>query len=60
MQIFKALCCSLGLTLFIAPNIYATTDLDTAENNSIIKEDVASAQVMLELCPTIIDRKSVV
>ena len=48
MQIFKALCCSLGLTLFIAPTIYATTDLDTTENNSIIKEDVASAQVMLE------------
>ncbi|MCK7608429.1 hypothetical protein M0D70_03070 [Acinetobacter portensis] len=58
MQIFKALCCSLGLILFIAPNIYATTDLDTAENNSIIKEDVASAQIMLELCPAIIGQNA--
>lgn len=58
MQTFKALCYSFGLTLLIAPMTHATTDLSATEKNSMIKEDVASAQVMQEVCPAFIGKNA--
>ncbi|MFC6052477.1 MCR_0457 family protein [Acinetobacter portensis] len=48
----------LAITLAMTQSIHATTDLSLAEKNSIIKEDVASAQIMQEVCPTLIGKNA--
>lgn len=50
-SLFSAL--TLSLAAFISPSVMAN-DLTVEENNTIVKEDIASAQVMAEVCPTII------
>lgn len=47
---------SLGCALMFSQAIFATTgaELSSAEADTIAKEDIASAQVMLENCPTLI------
>lgn len=44
---------TLSLAAFISPSVMAN-DLTVEENNTIVKEDIASAQVMAEVCPAII------
>ena len=50
-SLFSAL--TLSLAAFISPSVMAN-DLTVEENNTIVKEDIASAQVMAEVCPAII------
>jgi len=52
-SLFSAL--TLSLAAFISPSVMAN-DLTVEENNTIVKEDIASAQVMAEVCPAIIGR----
>lgn len=52
-SLFGAL--TLSLAAFISPSVMAN-DLTVEENNTIVKEDIASAQVMAEVCPAIIGR----
>lgn len=47
-SLFSAL--TLSLAAFISPSVMAN-DLTVEENNTIVKEDIASAQVMAEVCP---------
>ena len=44
---------SLSITLFFCSSVMAE-DLTPAEAKTLIKEDIAAAQVMLEVCPKLI------
>ncbi len=44
---------TLSLTVFISPSVLAT-DLTVEENDTIVKEDIAAAQVMTVVCPAVI------
>ena len=54
-SLFSAL--TLSLAAFISPSVMAN-DLTAEENNTIVKEDIASAQVMAEVCPAIIGQNA--
>ncbi len=54
-SLFSAL--TLSLAAFISPSVMAN-DLTVEENNTIVKEDIASAQVMAEVCPAIIGQNA--
>lgn len=42
---------SIGCTTLISTSAFATSVLSTEERNTILKEDIAAAQVMQEQCP---------
>ena len=50
----------LGLTIaaLLSPTVLADTALTQAEANSIIKEDIASIQVMAEMCPALLGKSA--
>ncbi|MBD8008248.1 MULTISPECIES: MCR_0457 family protein [Acinetobacter] len=48
---------TLSLTVFISPSVLAT-DLTVEENDTIVKEDIAAAQVMTEVCPAVIGQNA--
>ena len=48
---------TLSLAAFISPSVMAN-DLTVEENNTIVKEDIASAQVMAEVCPAVIGQSA--
>lgn len=48
---------TLSLTVFISPSVLAT-DLTVEENDTIVKEDIAAAQVMTEVCPAMIGQNA--
>lgn len=48
---------ALSLATFVSPAVIAN-DLTAEENDMIVKEDVASAQVMIEVCPGIIGQNA--
>lgn len=48
---------ALSLATFVSPAVIAN-DLTAEENDMIVKEDVASAQVMIEVCPSIIGQNA--
>ena len=48
---------TLSLTAFISPSVLAT-DLTVEENDTIVKEDIAAAQVMTEVCPAVIGQNA--
>lgn len=54
-SLFGAL--TLSVAAFISPSVVAN-DLTTAENDTIVKEDIAAAQVMAEVCPTVIGQSA--
>jgi hypothetical protein len=49
---------SLFLAVLFTQTAQANYELSIAEKNTMIKEEVASAQVMKELCPSIIGKNS--
>lgn len=50
----------LGLCIatLLSQTVLANNDLTQAETNTLIKEDIASAQVMAEVCPTIMGKNA--
>lgn len=54
-SLFSAL--TLSVAAFISPSVVAN-DLTTAENDTIVKEDIAAAQVMAEVCPAVIGQSA--
>ncbi len=52
---------SLSCAVLLSQSIFASgTDLSTAESDTIIKEDIAAAQVMAEFCPAIVGSEAVI
>ncbi|HJF27936.1 hypothetical protein OC498_04655 [Acinetobacter bohemicus] len=49
---------ALCFSALFSHSVLATTDLTTEESNTIIKEDIAAAQVMAEVCPAIIGKNA--
>ncbi|WP_216936860.1 MULTISPECIES: MCR_0457 family protein [unclassified Acinetobacter] len=54
-SLFGAL--TLSVAAFISPSVLAS-DLTVEENDTIVKEDIASAQVMAEVCPAVIGQNA--
>lgn len=48
---------ALSLAALVSPSVMAS-DLTAEENNTIVKEDIASAQVMAEVCPAMIGQNA--
>ncbi|MGE8538913.1 MAG: MCR_0457 family protein [Acinetobacter sp.] len=48
---------ALSLAALVSPSVMAS-DLTAEENNTIVKEDIASAQVMAEVCPVVIGKNA--
>ena len=51
---------SLGCVVVLAQTVCANSDLSAAEADTIVKEDIASAQVMVEICPALVGSESVI
>lgn len=49
---------SLGVAALLSQAVLANEGLTPAEANTMVKEDIASAQVMLEVCPAIIGKNA--
>ena len=49
---------TLVLCAIISTLAMANTELSNAEADTIIKEDIAAAQVMIELCPALVGSKA--
>ena len=49
---------SLGVAALLSQAVLANEDLTPAEANTMVKEDIASAQVMTEVCPAIIGKNA--
>ena len=49
---------SLGIAALLSQAVLANEDLTPAEANTLDKEDIASAQVMTEVCPAIIGKNA--
>ena len=49
---------SLGVAALLSQAVLANEGLTPAEANTMVKEDIASAQVMIEVCPTIIGKNA--
>ncbi len=49
---------SLGVAALLSQAVLANEGLTPAEANTMVKEDIASAQVMIEVCPAIIGKNS--
>ena len=54
-SLFGAL--TLSLAVSVSPSVMAS-ELTVDENNTIVKEDIASAQVMAEVCPAMIGQNA--
>lgn len=54
---FRALL-GLGIATLLSQTVLANNGLTQAETNTMIKEDIASAQVMAEVCPSIIGKNA--
>lgn len=48
----------LGLAALLSQAVLADEGLTQAEANTIVKEDLASAQVMAEVCPAIVGKNA--
>ena len=48
----------LGFAAFLSQAVLADEGLTQAEANTIIKEDIASTQVMAEVCPAIVGKNA--
>lgn len=48
----------LSFAALLSQAVIANDDLTPAEANTIVKEDIASAQVMAEFCPAIIGKST--
>lgn len=48
---FARLLLCVGCTTLISTSVFATSVLSSEERNTILKEDIAAAQVMQEQCP---------
>lgn len=46
--------CSVILFTFCSQAIFASDQLTTVESDTIVKEDIAAAQVLIEVCPAFI------
>ena len=44
----------LGMSIMISQSAFALDGLSTEEANTIVKEDIAAAQVMTEFCPALV------
>ena len=49
---------SLGVAALLSQAVLANEGLTPAEANTMAKEDIASAQVMIEVCPAIIGKNA--
>ena len=49
---------SLGIAALLSQAVLANEGLTPAEANTMVKEDIASAQVMIEVCPAIIGKNA--
>ncbi len=49
---------SLGVAALLSQAVLADEGLTPAETNTMVKENIASAQVMLEVCPVIIGKNA--
>ena len=49
---------SLGVAALLSQAVLADEGLTPAEANTMVKEDIASAQVMTEVCPAIIGKNA--
>ena len=49
---------SLGIAALLSQAVLANEDLTPAEADTMAKEDIASAQVMIEVCPAIINKNA--
>ncbi|OTG95816.1 MULTISPECIES: MCR_0457 family protein [Acinetobacter] len=49
---------SLGVAALLSQAVLANEDLTPAEADTMAKEDIASAQVMIEVCPAIIGKNA--
>ena len=43
---------AFGLSGILSVSVWASADFSAEEQDTVTKEDIAAAQVMLELCPT--------
>lgn len=50
---------SLGVAALLSQAVLANEGLTPAEANTMVKEDIASAQVMIEVCPAIIGKTKI-
>lgn len=48
----------LGMAIMISQSAFALEGLSTEEANTIVKEDIAAAQVMTELCPALVGQNA--
>ena len=48
----------LGMAIMISQSAFALEGLSTEEANTIVKEDIAAAQVMTEFCPALVGQGS--
>ena len=44
----------LGMAIMISQSAFALDGLSTEEANTLVKEDIAAAQVMTEFCPALV------
>ena len=49
---------SLGVAALLSQAVLANEGLTPAEANTMVKKDIASAQVMIEVCPAIIGKNA--
>ena len=49
--------CAIGLTFLASSTTFAAT-ADINEENTLIKDDIASAQVLTEMCPSLIGKNA--
>lgn len=50
---------TLGCAALLSQAVFANDGFTQAEADTIVKEDIASAQVMVEICPAIVGQEAV-
>ena len=48
----------VSFSLLTAPAIFANTTVSAKEADALIKDDIANAQVLIEMCPSIIGKNA--
>ncbi|WP_032881592.1 hypothetical protein [Acinetobacter sp. WC-323] len=48
----------VSFTLFTAPVVFADETVSVKEADALIKDDIANAQVLIEMCPTLIGKNA--
>ncbi|MCM1958273.1 hypothetical protein NCZ17_02670 [Acinetobacter modestus] len=48
----------VSFSLLTAPAIFADTTVSTKEADALIKDDIANAQVLIEMCPSLIGKNA--